>query len=86
MTHKHTESEYINTDPFFGEEADLTCRTVVIRKARKNYLCFGITGKKDHGIQVGDYYRHERARVDGSLWGEYRICLHCMDAFIEGKY
>ena len=28
----------------------------------------------------------ERARVDGSFWGEYRMCLGCMDAFIEGRF
>ena len=79
-------AEYVQADPFQGDESDLTCRTVTLRKAMKNYLCYGLTGKQDHGIQAGDYYRYERARVDGSFWGEYRICLGCMDAFIEGRF
>jgi hypothetical protein len=79
-------AEYVHADPFQGGEAELKCRTVTLRKARKNYLCYGLTGKQDHGIQAGDYYRYERARVDGTFWSEYRICLGCMDAFIEGRY
>ncbi|MEO8297100.1 MAG: hypothetical protein ABI574_04755 [Burkholderiales bacterium] len=58
---------------------------MTLRQARKNHLCFGLGGKQDHGIQAGDHYRHERAFVDGSFWGEYRICLGCMDDLIEGR-
>lgn len=79
-------AEYVQADPFPGDESDRTCRTVTLRKAMKNYLCYGLTGKQDHGIQAGDYYRYERARVDGSFWGEYRMCLGCMDTFIEGRF
>lgn len=82
---KHSEAEY-KQDPFFGEESELTCRTVELRQARNDYLCYSLDGKQDHGIQKGDFYRYERARVDGSFWGVYRICLGCMDAFIEGRY
>lgn len=82
---KHGKS-YVTTDPFHGDESHLTCRTVTLRQARKNYLCYGLTGKRDHGIQAGTIYRYERARVDGSFWGEYRICLACMDEFIECRY
>ena len=84
--HKHTESEYTSADPFQGDEAELKCRTVTLRKARKDHLCYGLNGKQDHGIQAGQFYRHERALVDGSFFGEYRICLPCMDALIEGRY
>ena len=84
--HRHPEAAYTNADPFEGDEANLTCRTVTLRKARKNYLCYGLSGKQDHGIQAGNFYRYERARVDGSFWGEYRICLGCMDDFIRGQY
>lgn len=78
--------DYIHTDPFLGDESELTCRTVTLRKAAKNHLCFGLSGRQDHDIQAGDYYRYERARVDGSFWGEYRICLGCMDQLIEGRW
>lgn len=84
--HKNSEEDYINADPFSGDESELTCRTVTLRKARKNYLCYGLSGNQDHGIQAGQLYRHERARVDGSFWGEFRICLGCMDHFIAGAY
>jgi len=77
---------YLLQDPFQGDESELTCRTVTLRKARKNHLCYGLDGKQEHGIQAGDYYRYERARVDGTFWGEYKICLACMNAFIEGRY
>lgn len=80
---QHTDADYINTDPFFGEEAELTCRTVTIRKARKIHPCFGLTGEQDHSIQPGQRYRYERALVDGSFWGDYKICLHCMDGFMS---
>jgi len=81
-----TDAEYINTDPFFGDEGDLTCRTVAIRTARKPHLCMTLSGKQDHSIQPGERYRYERALVDGDYWGEYKLCLRCMDDFISGKY
>lgn len=84
--HKHTETEYLGADPFQGDESELSCRTVTIRKARKDYLCYGLGGRQDHGIQKGNFYRHEKARVDGSFWGEYRICLQCIDAWLVGEY
>lgn len=82
----HPDQMYIQTDPFFGEEAELTCRTVVIRTARKQHACFGLSGKQDHTIKPGERYRYETARVDGSFWGSYRICLNCMDKYINGAY
>ena len=82
--HKHTEAEYTRYDPL-ADDSELRCRTVTLRKARKDHLCYGLTGKQDHGIQAGTFYRFERAMVDGSFWGEYRVCLQCMDAFIDGR-
>lgn len=75
-------------DPFFGDESDLKCRTVTLKRARKDHLCYGISPSthNTHGIQKGEVYRHEKALVDRSFWGEYRICLGCMDQFIEGRY
>lgn len=83
MNTKHTDDDYINTDPFFGDESELTCRTVAIRTAKKDHTCFGIDGKQDHEIKPGERYRFEQARVDGSFWGNYKICLPCMDRFIS---
>lgn len=77
-----TDEEYIGTDPFFGDEAELTCRTVVVRTARKDHECYGLDGASSHMIRPGQRYRHERALVDGT-WGEFRICLDCMDKHIK---
>ena len=37
--------EYLSYDPFYGDEADLTCRTLKIVKARKDHVCFSLDGK-----------------------------------------
>lgn len=78
----HTDSEYINTDPFFGDESELSCRTIAIKTARKDHLCYGLQGEMDHGIRTGTRYRYEKALIDGDFWGEFRICLCCMDEFM----
>lgn len=83
---RHTEAEYIDANPFFGDEAELTCQKVTLRRAKKQHSCFGLSGQQDHTIKKGDIYRHERARVDGSFWGEYRICLGCMDRLLSGDH
>jgi hypothetical protein len=81
---KHSDQAYIQTDPFFGDEAELTCRNVAIRKARKTHDCYGLNGARDHKILPGERYRYETAHVDGSYWGQFRICLECMDRHMEG--
>lgn len=80
----HTDAEYLTYDPFQGDESEITCRNTTIRTARKEHICYGLTGKRDHTIKPGERYRYEKARVDGSFWGEYRICLNCMDKYIAG--
>lgn len=80
------DDDYIRTDPFFGDEGELTCRNVTIRTARKEHVCLTLTGKQDHTIKPGERYRYERALVDGSFWGEYKICLRCMDKFIDDDW
>lgn len=81
----HTDADYISYDPFIGDESDLTCRSVKMVKARKSHPCFTLTGKQDHTIEPGQRYRHEKALVDGSFWGDYRICLSCMDRLIDDQ-
>lgn len=81
-----SDDDYITFDPFFGGESELTCRSVKIRKARTNHECYGsIIGVHDKGhfIGAGEKYRYEKALVDGSFWGQYKICLKCMDRFIS---
>ncbi|POB00130.1 hypothetical protein C2134_02765 [Chromobacterium sinusclupearum] len=80
---KYSDADYLAYDPFQGDEAEIILRTVKIRTARKRHLCFTLTGKQDHHIEPGQRYRHERARVDSSFWGEYRLCLSCIDKWIN---
>lgn len=80
-----TDHDYIQTDPFFPDESDIKCRRVELRKARKEHLCWGLTGQMDHAIKVGERHRYERAFVDGEF-GEFRMCFSCMDKFISGDY
>lgn len=80
---KHSDSDYITTDPFFGDESELTCRTIKIKTARKQHVCFSLDGKQDHFINPGDRYRYEKALIDRSFFGEYKICLACMDKLIS---
>ena len=78
------DSEYLEYDPFFGEEGKITCRTKTLRSARKEYACFGAPDSGDgHTIKPGDRYRYETALVDGDFWGTYRICLPCIDKWIR---
>ena len=82
----NTDQDYRDYDPFFGEEAELTCVTVQIKVARKEHVCYGLSGKRDHTIKVGDKYRYQKYLVDGDFWGKYKICLACMDKFISGEF
>lgn len=84
MGEQFTDDDYINYDPFDGDESDLQCRTVSIRKAKKEHTCYGLNGKQDHKISAGERYRYERALVDGDFWGEFKMCLNCMDKYIAG--
>lgn len=78
------DSEYLEYDPFFGDEGELTCRNAAIRTARKEYPCLGGLGDGDgHTIKPGDRYRYETARVDGDFWSTYRICLTCLDRCLQ---
>lgn len=82
---KRTDAEYIAHDPFSGDDATITCRTVGIRTARKEHACFGGQGQygDGHTIKPGDRYREEKALVDGDYWGRYRLCLACLDKWIS---
>ncbi|WP_428719109.1 hypothetical protein [Undibacterium curvum] len=78
----HTDKVYMRTEPLL-DDAELTCRTVAIRKARKQHMCLSLSKETQHMIAPGERYRYERALVDGDFWGEYRICLACLDKFID---
>lgn len=79
---QHPDKRYIAVELFQGEEGDVNCRTVAMRTARKQHTCFGTEGRNNHQILPGDRYRHERALIDGDFWGEYRMCIPCLDKHI----
>lgn len=80
---RHPEELYLKTDPFFPEETEKTCCTVKLVKARKQHVCYGLDGAQDHDITVGELYRHEKALIDRDFWGEYKMCLRCMDKLFD---
>lgn len=79
--------EYLAFDPCAGEEGDVSCRTVRLVVARREHPCFlGMRPFGDgHTIAKGEKYRYEKALVDRSFWGEYRVCLRCIDRWFEGE-
>lgn len=83
-----TDEEYVSFDPFFGEEGEITLRSVKLRTARKSHPCFlgapGL-GREPHNIQPGQRYREERALVDGDYFGRYCICLPCIDSELNER-
>lgn len=77
--HKYPDTDYLTFDPFFGDEAEISCRTVKLVKVRKPHVCFfGLNGD-GHQIASGDHARHEKALVEGSYWGNYYMCIPCLD-------
>lgn len=86
MTLKYTEDEYKNVDLFQGEESELSCVVVKMVRARKEHKCFGGLGDygDGHVIHKGDLYRYESALVDGDFFGKYRLCIPCMDKWLDG--
>lgn len=80
-----SDADYINFNPFQGDEAEISCRGIKIRVARKPHQCFFGLGEfeQKHEIKPGDRYRYEKALVDKSFWGEYRLCLACIDKYLD---
>ena len=80
----HTDEQRLEYDLFFGEEGETSFRTAKIRTAKKEHSCFGGAGayQDGHTIKPGERYRHEKALIDGDFWGQYRICLACLDKWI----
>jgi hypothetical protein len=78
----HSDQEYIEFDLFAGDEGELTLNKVSIRTARKEHACINFLECAPHVITPGQRYRYERALVDGDFWGEWKMCLDCMDKWI----
>jgi hypothetical protein len=84
---KFSDEDYIAFDPCEGDrDVDIKCRTVKLVVARKEHPCFLGEGSygDGHTIKPGNRYRYERALVDSDYWGQYRVCLPCMDNFLSG--
>lgn len=79
-----TDEDRLEYSIFQGEDGDIRLHTKHMRTAAKEHPCFGGLGSHGdgHTIKKGDCYRHDRARVDGDFWGEYRICTRCLDKWI----
>ena len=83
---KHAEEDYINWDPFEGDmDVDIRCRKVKLVRVRKQHQCHLSINEKTppHNIEPGQLARYETAFVDGSHWGSYYCCIHCMDAWFD---
>ena len=82
---KHSIADYVRYDPFFGDESEIRCSEVKVVKTRKVHTCASLDLSHSHIIPVGSLARYEHALVDGH-WGQYYLCLPCMDRFIAGEY
>ncbi len=82
---RHPDHDYIQFDPCEGDrDVDVRMRTVKLVVARKEHACFLGSGPygDGHTIKPGDRYRFERALIDSDYWGQYRVCLPCMDKWL----
>lgn len=80
------ERDYLAFDPCDGDrDGDVRLRTVKMVRARKELPCFGGADPRYgdmHTIKPGEVYRYERALIDGDYWGQYRMCVACMDKWL----
>lgn len=82
---KYPDAYYTSFNPFEGEEGTIACRTVTLKKAKKEHPCFfGMSTFSDgHTIKPGETYRHEKALVDSDFWGEWKCCTKCIDDWYD---
>lgn len=79
--------DYTTLDLFYGDEAELTCHRKTMRTARKEHKCMGLCASDPpHTIKIGEQYLDESALVDREFWGNYRVCIPCLDRFANGDY
>lgn len=83
---KYEEDDYLSLNMFEDQDAELSCQQIKMRKARKRHVCFSLDGKQDHFIEKGETYRYEKALVDCSFFGQYRLCLKCLDKWLDELY
>jgi len=88
VVRKYTEEDYLNEDWFFGDEAEISCKTskmVTVRKEHPCYLSQGY-GKTPHNIKIGERAYFEKALIDRDFWGKFYMCTKCMDAYLNEMY
>ena len=82
---KYDPDEYLRWNLFEGDEAEIQCRSVRLVKVRKEHVCYSSQayGEEQHTINKGEMARFEKALIDRSFWGQYYVCIACMDRFID---
>lgn len=78
----YSDQQYIQLDPFDGDESDVRCREVRIVKTRKEQQCVTVGLVERHPIPAGSRARFESAIVEGE-WSRSYLCLPCMDAWLK---
>ena len=82
---KRSEERYLRYDPFSEDrDSGIKCRTVKMVTTRKTHTCIDPNDGQLHDIPAGTRARYVHALVDGE-WGQYYICVSCMDKWI-GSY
>ena len=85
---KYTEEDYLSEDWFFGDEADISCKTRKMVTVRKEHDCYlsQAYGKSPHKIPIGSRAYFEKALIDRDFWGKFYMCTECMDAQLKEYY
>lgn len=83
---KYTEEDYLAEDWFFGDEAEISCRTMKMVTVRKEHDCYlsQCHGKTPHKVQKGERAYFEKALIDRDFWG--KLCTNCMDEQLKEYY
>jgi len=82
---KYSKEDYLEYDYFFGDEADVSCRTRKFVKVRKDHPCHGgdCPGNESHFVKKGNFALYEKALIDRDFWGSYYFCTDCMDKELD---
>jgi hypothetical protein len=85
---KYSEEDYMNEDWFFGDEAEISCRTRKMVTVRKEHDCYlsQCHGRTPHKIIKGQRAYFEKALIDRDFWGKFYMCTKCMDEALAEYY
>lgn len=80
------DAEYLNANPFEGDECEIACRRVALVVTRQSHHCAAsdLTWISDspHEIPKGTRAWKESAKVEGKF-GTCYCCLSCIDAHLN---